>query len=78
MAATLGFDDRMLEGVLRDLITTGALTGSIRGRDYVPQIFSVFQRMSAESFFKQNDHLPYDRAEKLQVMMRCCRMGACD
>jgi hypothetical protein len=33
----------------------------------VPQIFSVFQRMNAETFFRQNEHLPFDRAERLQV-----------
>lgn len=67
VVAAHGFDDRIIDSVLREMIGDGSLCGTLRGREYVPSVFTVFQRNSAETFLRQNEHLPFDRAAKLQI-----------
>ena len=54
----------------RFLVCVFSLCGTLRGREYVPSVFTAFQRNSAETFLRQNEHLPFDRAAKLQVSGR--------
>jgi hypothetical protein len=75
VVAAHGFDDRIIDSVLREMIGDGSLCGTLRGREYVPSVFTVFQRNSAETFLRQNEHLPFDRAAKLQV--RCLARITC-
>ena len=68
-----GFEERMADAVLRDLVAAGQLPGAVRGRDYIPFVFSVSQRQSVATFLSQNNYLTIDRAKALQV----CRVASC-
>lgn len=53
-----------------------SVSGQVRGDEYMPYAFIQAQRNSAETFFRQNGFLDYDRAAKLRVRALGCASSA--
>ncbi|CAM9825659.1 unnamed protein product, partial [Phaeothamnion confervicola] len=69
LAQQRGWDERSTEEAARALAKEGQLSGVIRGRDYVPEVFGRTQRACVDSFFETNGYVEYARAQKLQASL---------
>lgn len=62
-----GFDAKVVDESLAEMLRAKVLMGALRGREFVPFVFIEAQRESMYSFFQQNGYLEHARAAKLQV-----------
>lgn len=67
LVRTFGFQDKVVDECIAELLASRVLMGTLRGREYVPFVFLEAQRESMYSFFQQNGYLEHRRAADLQV-----------
>ncbi|CAM9134744.1 unnamed protein product [Discosporangium mesarthrocarpum] len=56
-----------MSDMVKDLTQSGAIEGTIRGQDYIPDKFWSLQRSSVDDFFARNGYLDHRTASKLMV-----------
>ncbi|CAN0048767.1 unnamed protein product, partial [Choristocarpus tenellus] len=49
------------------LVQNGKLPGSIRGQEYIPDVYWTLQRTAVDTFFAENGYLHHAKARELQV-----------
>jgi len=67
LVSAYSFDEAVVEEAIQQLVKSGHLGGTLRGREYVPHAFSRTQRACVDAFFEQNGYIEFIRAHKLQV-----------
>ena len=73
MLIVSGIDDEEVMEILSRLIASSLLPGVLRGRDYIPNIFSAIQRSSVDLYFKSNGYIELSRIRKFQVYLNKIR-----
>lgn len=61
--------------LLKHLISSGAVDGHVKGKAYVPGVFTRLQRSCLEDFYRENGYIAYSRARKLKVCGRLVITG---
>ena len=65
-----GFQEKLLEPFLKELIKDGRLNGTLQGGaggTFVPSIYQDTQKNWIKSFFEQNSYIDYDTLERLEI-----------
>jgi len=60
-------DNEMVEEVIKAAIANKTLNGTLRGNEFIPDIFGRMQHLACESFFESNGYLPKERARKVRI-----------
>jgi hypothetical protein len=66
-AAIADIDEQEVLDTLRSLCDSRAVSGSVRGRDFVPESFAAKQKDQAQEFMKANGYIEFSRARSLGV-----------
>jgi len=56
--------------MLQKMVSSAELPGTVRGRDYVPYVFSAMQRTVVVQSFKSEGYIDYARMKRLQVQTK--------
>ncbi|OQS07839.1 hypothetical protein THRCLA_00167 [Thraustotheca clavata] len=67
IVAISGIDEPTIANAIAHFIECKSLNGTLRGREYVPQIFLDTQRRLIFDFFTSNGYLPYSMAHQLHI-----------
>ena len=60
-------DNEMVEDVIKKSISNKTLNGTLRGNEFIPDVFGRMQHLACESFFEANGYLPKERARKVRI-----------
>eukprot|EP01041_Mallomonas_annulata_P007116 gene7116-14469_t len=64
---SVNLEDEEVFEILSNIIKDSLLPGIMKGRDYIPTVYSQLQRTSVDHFFQTNGYIEYSRIKKFQI-----------